>query len=329
MGQYELTWIMPGLAIGHAPMSYEDLESIKKQGINAIVNLCGEFCDLHEIEEKFGFEVYYLPIPDEWVPDMEALENALEWLDEALYLGKKVLVHCRHGIGRTGTFVASYLLRRGMALKVAEKRLKGTRATPSNYYQWKLLRKFQKKSPPLKLREPSLEAKQAVDLGPFFRDYEALVEGVDRLLEEKYGGIGECGSRTDSCCKEPFNVGLIESVYLTRKMNVMLSTKVRKETIDRAHALRGEDLSSFLCPLNRDGKCLLWDYRPLRCRYYGKGLSTSDAHEIEKELSKISRQCLFALSGKFGTEKEIAFRIDYVISGRFVHLYFKDVLKAQ
>ena len=46
---------MPGLAIGHAPMSYEDLESIKKQGINAIVNLCGEFCDLHEIEEKFGF----------------------------------------------------------------------------------------------------------------------------------------------------------------------------------------------------------------------------------------------------------------------------------
>ena len=55
---YELTWITDHLATGHAPMSYDELDSIREQGIGAIVNLCGEFCDLHEIEESSGFDVY-------------------------------------------------------------------------------------------------------------------------------------------------------------------------------------------------------------------------------------------------------------------------------
>ena len=129
MAGYQLTWITDDLAVGYAPMSYDELDAIRAQGIDAIVNLCGEFCDLHEIEENSGFEVYYLPIEDECAPEMASMETALDWLDEAIYLGKKVLVHCRHGIGRTGTFVTSYLLRRGLGLKAAEKRLRHTRAT--------------------------------------------------------------------------------------------------------------------------------------------------------------------------------------------------------
>ena len=70
MSKYKLTWITDNLAVGHAPMSYADLEVIRKQGIDAIVNLCAEYCDLHEIEEKTGFEVYYLPIPDENAPEL-------------------------------------------------------------------------------------------------------------------------------------------------------------------------------------------------------------------------------------------------------------------
>ena len=89
MSDYQLTWITDHLAVGHAPMSYEDLDLIRAEGIDAIVNLCGEFCDLHEIEENSGFEVFYLPIPDECAPDMEEMEKALAWLDEAIYLGQK------------------------------------------------------------------------------------------------------------------------------------------------------------------------------------------------------------------------------------------------
>ena len=71
-------------------MSYEDLDLIRAAGIDAIVNLCGEFCDLHEIEENSGFEVYYLPVPDESAPDMADIQEALAWLDEAIYLGNTI-----------------------------------------------------------------------------------------------------------------------------------------------------------------------------------------------------------------------------------------------
>jgi protein-tyrosine phosphatase len=144
VGGYEITWITGQLATGHAPLSYDDLDAIKDSGVDTIVNLCGEYCDLYEIERDTGFEVYYLPIADECAPDMEEMEKALTWLEDKLAQGHKALVHCRFGVGRTGTFVSAFLMRSGMDLKAAGKLLKRTRANPSNYCQWKLLRKYNK-----------------------------------------------------------------------------------------------------------------------------------------------------------------------------------------
>jgi len=159
MAVYQISWITDNLALGHAPMSYDELDSIRSQGIHGIVNLCGEFCDLHEIQQEHGFEVYYLPTCDEEAPTLEELEKALDWLDEAIYLGKKVLVHCRLGIGRTATFVTAYLLRKGFGLKLAKKKVEETRATSSSFSQWRLLKKYHKNSGTLTIREPSLENK--------------------------------------------------------------------------------------------------------------------------------------------------------------------------
>lgn len=148
MTAYEITWITSHLAVGHAPMSFTDLDRIKEAGIDAIINLCGEYCDLHEIEKQSGFEVYYLPIPDECAPNLETMEQALSWLDEAIHLDKKILIHCRHGLGRSSTFASAYLLRQGFDLKATEKKIKHSLATEPNYDQWQFLKKYSKKSRP-------------------------------------------------------------------------------------------------------------------------------------------------------------------------------------
>ena len=46
------------LAAGHAPLSYEDLDAIKEQGIDTIVNLCGEYCDKTSKEIDFTKNIF-------------------------------------------------------------------------------------------------------------------------------------------------------------------------------------------------------------------------------------------------------------------------------
>jgi hypothetical protein len=346
--EYQLTWVTPSLAVGHAPMSYAELESIKSQDIDAIVNLCAEFSDLHEIEEAKGFEVYYLPIWDETAPDMEEMEKGLAWLDEAIYLGKKVLVHCRHGIGRTGTFVTSYLLRRGLGLKLASKQLDYTRATPASYSQWKLLKKYSKKSGVLTIREPTFESKNIVDLSTYFTEYEALVQKIDDDTKKNAADIVDCGNETDECCFEYFEMQLVETIYLHSRLNRSLPSNIRSQIIHNAvevlkkirhiHRLTGnqghnaeEDKTTLinaynkekiLCPLQEGSKCILYKFRPIRCRYYGIPAGWVDFDFINKMLFDISRNVFFAFSGFFLEDKTLSFSLPEIVSGRFIQNYF-------
>ena len=174
MTEYSLRWITDQLAVGYSPKSYEDLDSIKEQGIGAIVNLCAECYDLHEIEEKVGFKVYYLPISDESAPDMEDIEKAFVWLDDVINRNQKILVHCRFGIGRTGTFVIAYLLKNGLSLDDALKKMEHTPSVPQSQAQWRFLEEFGEKLGLAKTTELIRGKREPAVLGTFFKRWQAM-----------------------------------------------------------------------------------------------------------------------------------------------------------
>ena len=64
---------------------------------------------LYEVEvERHSF-----PIGDFGLPTPETMTSILDTIDAALQHGRKVYLHCWGGIGRTGTAVGCYLVRRG------------------------------------------------------------------------------------------------------------------------------------------------------------------------------------------------------------------------
>ncbi|GAB1410199.1 dual specificity protein phosphatase family protein [Desulfovibrionales bacterium] len=342
---YDPTWVTDQLAVAAAPMSYAQLDHLKCLGVGAILNLCGEFCDLHEIEASAGFEVYYLPLADEEAPELAELEKALAWLDEAIYLGKKVLIHCRHGIGRTGTVLNAYLLRRGLGHRLSWLKLRSLRSKPANFEQWWTIRKYGKKSPKLTVCEPSLEMRRAVNLAPLFQDYEALATRVDDLAG--YELHQSCGRDHDRCCRTPIGLRMIEAVYLTHKLNVALTSEARLEAIDRAvHSARQEravarDMpgthlclsdANALCPLSVQGLCIVYASRPLQCRTFGLDADTSaDLWDsvLVPALDRLSLELWMAFAGTIARTELPAFALTDVVSGKYVQNFFHLMLEAE
>lgn len=346
---YLVDWVTDSLAVGQAPMSYEALGRLREQGIGAILNLCAEFCDLHWIEADAGFEVYYFPIPDEEAPDPAELEKALDWLDECLFLGKKVLVHCRFGIGRTGTVVNAYLLRKGLGHKLAGKRLKGLKSQPANFDQWWFIRKYGKKEKPLTIREPALETRHLVDLFPFFQDYEKLLQEIDRRLISA-GKEALCGQGHAQCCGNLVIMSFIETVYVNHVMNTTLGRVTRQETVKRAldvsRAVRelerregAYSLSAgfaeiyrqarLLCPLNELGECLIFENRPIACRLFD--LTPQDREELferlSRKLDRISDAVYAAFTSKTAGKASFSFLLPEAVSGRFVQTFFQHLMQ--
>jgi protein-tyrosine phosphatase/Fe-S-cluster containining protein len=326
-------------------MSYDELQSIREQGVDSIVNLCGEYTDLHQIEKSYGFEVYYLPVDDDQAPALRELEMGLDWLDESLYLGKKVLVHCTHGIGRTGTFVTSYLLRRGFSLKLAKQKLKKTRAEFTSFYQWWFLRKFGKKEKQLTVREPSLEGSHLVDLEPHFAEYESLVNDLETSIDATRRDLPRCGRNMDSCCTRFFPLELVEATYLNHHLNKKLTSADRLSAIDRAVEVdrvvhqnspsqgggplvkSPVEIADYRCPLSVETKCVLYAQRPVLCRVHG----LEDPALLERanqKILEISRRLFFELNGAF-LEGTLLFPVTHVVSGRFIQDYFNFLMQAE
>jgi len=77
-----------------------------------------------------GMAWLHLPIVDVGVPDAEferAWAHASPWLQDLLRAGQRVLVHCKGGLGRTGTIAARLLVEMGEAPAEAMRRVREVR----------------------------------------------------------------------------------------------------------------------------------------------------------------------------------------------------------
>jgi len=98
--------------VAFSSMPYpEDIPKLAKE-FDAVVVLTYEYelyYDLEKLIER-GIEVLYTPIEDFTAPSLEELLEIVKWIDKRARGGKKVLIHCLGGSGRSGTVATAYLM---------------------------------------------------------------------------------------------------------------------------------------------------------------------------------------------------------------------------
>ena len=111
----DVSWINEQIAVGSV-FTDEDIPRLKNKGIDAIVDVRSEDSDNEELIKKSGMQFLHIAVDDRYCPTFEQLKEIFDFIEPILDGGKRVLIHCQNGCGRSPLVAVAVLAKIGMGI---------------------------------------------------------------------------------------------------------------------------------------------------------------------------------------------------------------------
>jgi atypical dual specificity phosphatase len=124
---HSFSWIeKPQLAALGRPDSLEEMEWLRRQGIDLLISLTEDPPNTRWVNEA-GLLLVHIPVQDMEAPTQPQLDRSLSSIAKAHERNMGVAVHCGAGLGRTGVILAVYFVSKGLSADDAIARVRRLR----------------------------------------------------------------------------------------------------------------------------------------------------------------------------------------------------------
>ena len=93
-----------------------DVFTIQKLGVKCVIDMRSESIFDQSLFESIGINYFNIPVDNYFAPELDQIDNAIEYINSNISVDNNILIHCKEGVGRSSLIIIAYLITTGLDL---------------------------------------------------------------------------------------------------------------------------------------------------------------------------------------------------------------------